>query len=446
MNQLNAPLSYGRILAVASPIMVGVFVQFTMLITDSAFLNRVGTLDFNASGNAGMLYVTLTMFAMGISNGAQVLIARRDGELKLKEAGNVFRQSLLILCGLSVLFTILLLVGSHKFLPAIVKDAETGIKMQEFLDIRSWGFFFALPVMAFQGFYTGVARTRIIMYSTIITALLNILLDYLLIFGNYGFPELGLQGAAIATVIAEAAALLFVVIYMMVDKQAKPYSPFGNMRFNKSDSFELMRLSFPLMLQGIVSMGTWTIFFFFIEQLGPANLEVSQVIRIFYLIALIPVLGLGSATRTFVSHLIAEGKTHEVVPTVKRIILLNLIATVLFTFPNLFFPHLAVPFISTNPEILDTTANTLQIVTGAMFLLAASSPLNALIAGAGATQTAFRIELFSIAIYLFGAWLLTVKFPQPIVYVWCLEYIYFLLMFFACLVYIRKGKWKDIKI
>lgn len=444
---MNPPtLSYWRILSVASPIMIGVFVQFTVIITDSAFLNRLSPLDFNASGNAGMLYVSLFMLATGIANGAQVLIARRDGEKNFIAAGEIFRQTFFILFLTGILFTAFLLVFNLSVLPYIVNDSTTMYKMQEFLSYRSYGFLFALPTLAFQGFYSGIARTRIIMYYTLITAGLNIVLDYFLIFGYGGFPEMGIQGAALATIISEAAAFVFVLLYIFADKAAIPYRIVQKIKWQSKLVKEILVLSWPLMLQGFISTSTWTIFFFFIEQMGPRDLEISQIIRMFYLIALIPVLGLSSATRTFVSHLIAEGKTDEVIPTVKRIILLNLIATLIFTFPNLFFPELAVPFISLNPIILEDAASALQFITGAMFLLALSSPLLNLIAGAGDTKTAFRIELVSIIIYLFGAWLLTVRFPQHIVVVWSLEYVYFVLMFIGGWYYIRKGNWKNIKI
>lgn len=443
---MQGKLTYKYILSVAFPIMVGMFVQFTVIITDGAFLNRVSNIDFNANGNAGMLYVSLFMLAMGISNGAQVLVARRDGEEHAKAAGNVFKQSLLLLTAFSFLFLIILLLAAHLVLPHIVSHQETSEKMTAYLDIRSWGFIFSMITLAFQGFYSGIARTKIIMYYTSITAIVNILLDYVLIFGKFGFPEMGLEGAALATLISEIVALLYIMIYVKRDKSVKEYQLFQNIKLDLAVMKHLFSLSWPLMLQGFVSTGTWTIFFFFIEQLGVNELEISQIIRMFYLIALIPVLGLGAATRTFVSHLIAEKRTSDVLPTVYRIILMNIIATFLLTFPNLFFPGDAVSVISTNTLINPDAARTLQIVTGAMFLLAVSSPLLSLIAGAGDSKTSFKIEIISISIYLIGAYLITVKYPQPITIVWCLEYVYFTLMCVASAFYIQRGKWKNIQI
>jgi putative MATE family efflux protein len=443
---LKSNLRYSEILSVASPIMVGVFVQFAVIITDSAFLNRVGTLEFNASGNAGMLYVTLYMLAMGISSGAQIIIARRDGEKNFGVAGELFRQTNFVLILNALLFVALVLISSFFLLPYIVSDIPTMEYMQDFLLVRSWGYLFSLPVLAYQAFYSGIARTRIIMYYTMITAGVNVVLDYCMIFGKFGFPQMGLEGAALATVLSEVAALAFVFFYARADRSIIDYKIQRRFSPDKKMIREILNLSWPLMLQGVLSTGTWTVFFFFIEHLGPRNLEISQSIRMFYLIALIPVMGLGVATRTFVSHLISENRTDEVPGSVLKIIFINVIATLLLTLPNLFFPEWVVPVITQNPDILSDTAFTLQVVTGAMFLLAITQPMLNMIAGAGDSKASFRIEASSIFIYFFGAWYFTMYHPQPIHIVWCMEYVYFGFTFIFSLMVIRTGKWKHIQV
>ncbi len=446
INPRHTSLSYRQILSVAFPIMIGVFIQYAVSITDSAFLNRISPDDFNAAGNAGMLYITLFMVAMGIASGAQIMIARRDGEGNYAEAGQVFRQTLFTLISFSLLLVLLLQSINWLLLPSFVHDPVVTEKMQTFLHYRGWGLLFAVTTLAYQGLYAGIARTRVIMYYTSLTAFLNVVLDYGLIFGHFGLPRMELEGAAIASVIAEAGALLFVILYTRYDKAVLKYRLRGKLIPIRNTIVQLIKLSWPLMLQGFVATGAWTVFFFFIEQMGSKDLEISQVIRMFYLIAFIPIQGIGAATRTFVSQLIARGQTREVLPTVTKIILLNLLATLIFTHPNLLYPLWVVPVMSENTAILQETAYTLQVVTGAMFLLALTAPLLNLISGSGDTKTAFRIELLTIVLYLTGAWLLTGPLQQNIIWVWCIEYVYFGTMALGCIYYIRRGKWKHIKV
>lgn len=443
---MKTSLSVKDILAVAFPVMIGMFVQFTVSITDSAFMNRVSTVDFNAAGNAGMLYITFYMVAMGVSNGLQVLVARRDGENNFPQVGVLFRHAFVFLLFFSVLLFVLLQSAKVYFIPHAVEDPATADSMQRFLYYRSFGYFFCITGLAINGFYSGIGRTKIIMYSTSITALLNVVLDYGMIFGNLGMPKWGIEGAAIATVISEAAAFFFSLIYLLWDRKNRMYEVTKKIKIKIEIIIDVLKVSWPLMVQGFLSVGTWTVYFFFIEKMGRNELEISQVIRNFYFIALIPVLGLGTATRTFVSNLIAQGRTDEVIPVVLKIIGISLLSTFIFVHPNLFYPEHIIPMIGTNAALLGDTIFTLQIVTGAMLLMAVSMPLLNMIAGSGDTNTSFYIELLSITIYLIFAYLLTIPYRQEIWVVWSLEYLYFFVMGVAGIYYIRRGKWKTIKI
>src|SRR5690606_24134053 len=114
--------------------------------------------------------------------------------------------------------------------------------------------------------YSGIARTQIIMYTTIITAVGNVFLDYGLIFGNWGMPKMGIEGAALATSLSELAAFVFSFIYANYDKNLKKYSLFRNFNVDRKIIKNLLAVSWPIMIQGMVSVFVWTIFFFFIEK------------------------------------------------------------------------------------------------------------------------------------------------------------------------------------
>lgn len=426
--------------------MIGTFVQFAVTITDSAFMNQVSAVDFNAAGNAGMIYISLYMLAMGIGNGLQVIVARREGENNISEAGKNFNNAFFTLLLFSVLLCGALVVASNFIIPHIVKDELTGNKMQLYLDWRTWGIIFAGTNQAYHGFYSGIARTQIIMYTSLITAVGNVILDYGFIFGHWEFPKMGIEGAALATSLSELAAFVFSFIYANYDKHLKKYNLFRHFSIDRRLIKNLFIVSWPLMIQGLVSVGVWTIFFFFIEKMGTDDLEISHIIRNFYFLALIPVLGMGIATRTFVSHLMAQNKQDEVIPTVFKIMFISFGVTFLFVHANLFYPYSIIPIISPNELIWTEAIFTLRIITGAMLLMSLSMPLMNLIAGSGDTKTAFRIELISIFIYLSVAYLLTNVWPQNITVVWCLEFLYFGVMGIAAIFYIRKGKWRTIKI
>ena len=93
----------------------------------------------------------------------------------------------------------------------------------EFLDWRIYGFFFSFINVMFRALYIGITRTKVLTINAIVMALTNVVLDYALIFGKFGLPEMGIKGAAIASVLAEASSILFFVIYTYATVDLKKY-------------------------------------------------------------------------------------------------------------------------------------------------------------------------------------------------------------------------------
>ncbi len=159
----------------------------------------------------------------------------------------------------------------------------------EFLDWRIYGFFFSFVNVMFRALYIGITRTKVLTINAVVMALTNVVLDYALIFGKFGLPEMGIKGAAIASVLAEASSILFFVIYTYVTIDLKKY---GLNRLRSFDPALLMRIlsiSCFTMLQYFLSMATWFVFFVAVERLGQRELAIANIVRSIYVVLLIPV-------------------------------------------------------------------------------------------------------------------------------------------------------------
>ena len=192
---------------VSYPIFLGLLAQNIINVTDTAFLGRVGEVELGASAMGGLFYICVFTIAFGFSVGSQILIARRNGEGRYKDVGPVMIQGGTFLLGLAVLMFGL----THLLAPSIVRllissDSIFDATM-EFLNWRIWGFFFAFVNVMFRALYIGITRTKVLTMNAVVMALVNVLLDYILIFGKFGMPEMGIKGAAVASVMAEAASL-----------------------------------------------------------------------------------------------------------------------------------------------------------------------------------------------------------------------------------------------
>ena len=174
----------------------------------------------------------------------------------------------------------------------------------EFLDWRIYGFFFSFVNVMFRALYIGITRTKVLTINAVVMALTNVILDYALIFGKFGLPEMGIKGAAIASVLAEASSILFFLIYTYISVDLKKY---GLNRLRSFDPALLMRIlsiSCFTMLQYFLSMATWFVFFVAVERLGQRELAIANIVRSIYVVLLIPVNALATTTNSLVSNAI----------------------------------------------------------------------------------------------------------------------------------------------
>jgi Na+-driven multidrug efflux pump len=138
-----------------------------------------------------------------MGDGAQIIIARRIGEERISAIGRVFGTSFLTNVILAVSFFGVL----HWFLPSAIigysKNQEIALLQGDFLRIRSFALFFAMITITIQAFLLAKGKSMIVLYAALITAISNIFLANALIFGKFGLPEMGIEGAALANTIAE---------------------------------------------------------------------------------------------------------------------------------------------------------------------------------------------------------------------------------------------------
>lgn len=432
-------LTYKRILAIAVPLMFGTFVQSVVMLTDTAFVSRLDTISFNAVNNAGLIYVSLFMLSKGLADGAQILIARKYGEQNLAQIGSlVFHTQILQLILSGFLFLVFFFLSTW-FIQLIVKDVPTGESMILFLKYRSWGIFFAGMHATLTAFYIGIGKTSLVLISTLIMALSNIILDYAMIFGNFGFPEMGMVGAPLASSISEFLAFIFLVIAVYFSKEIKQFGISFFSYFNFNEIKALVKLGVPLMFQGFFALFGWLIFFTLIErEMSPHDLEVSSVIRSVYFIAFIPTFGFGATTRTYVSNLIGQGKPQLIKTIQRKIMLLSFLFIVLFCHLPVFFPHYFIPLINPNPVIFEDSKHVLWVVTGSIILFSFITVWFNSVAALGKSNISFLIEGTSIFIYLVACYLFIVVFKWNVVAIWTVEYIYFGAIGFMSYFYLLK--------
>lgn len=428
--------AYKHIWSISYPIILGGVAQTVISITDSAFLGRISEVALGASAIAGLLYVTFMMLGYGFGIGVQIIIARLNGEKKYHEMGNVLDHSLYFLLSLSFILFGAIYWGGSFILKHFVQSQGILEASTSFIKIRSFAIFFSSFVFVIRGFFTGIAQTKIVLYTTGIVAILNIIFNYLFVFGNLGFPRMEVAGSALASTLAEFFAAIFALVYTFKTVDLKKYQLFTFHKFNFAYLKDVLITAAPVMLQMFISLSAWFIFFMIIEQMGERSLAISNIIRNAYMILMIPLMGFSSATNTLVSTLIGEGKYDEVFVMIKKISILSFCVTLAFMLLLNIAPALMLSIFTNDASLVEATIPSLHVVDGSLLMFSVSAILLSAVSGSGNTAMSLCIEIVTIAFYLFATYLIAIKWQLTIEWVWSVEYVYFLFMGSISMLYI----------
>ncbi|MEZ5083966.1 MAG: MATE family efflux transporter [Bacteroidales bacterium] len=434
--------SYKRIWKVSYPIILSLLAQNIIIIVDTAFLGHVGEAELGASAIGGLFYLSLFIIGFGFATGTQILIGRRNGEKQFTSIGNYVDHSIYFLLLLCLLLTVFSYNFSHHILGTILASEKIFQLSIDFMDIRIWGLGFAFINMTFRAFYIGITNTKYLTYSAVIMALVNITLDYLLIFGNFGFPQMGIQGAAFASVVAELISSVFFISITLLRVDRNKYKLFYFPGLSLNVIKKIFNVSFFVMLQYFFSIFSWYMFFIILEQTGERPLAISNILRGMYMIFTIPIFSLGSAANTMVSNLLGENNADHVIPTIKRISKISFLSILGLILFGLLFTEPFISIYTNDPSLMMETKAPFYVVLGVMVIFSVAMIIFNGVSGTGNTRISLLIELVTMLIYLALAYTLAVIFSLPITYVWFSEFVYFLLLGVLSIFYLKFGKWK----
>lgn len=431
---------------VSYPIFLGLLAQNIINVTDTAFLGRVGEVELGASAMGGLFYICVFTIAFGFSVGSQILIARRNGEGRYKDVGPVMIQGGTFLLGLAVMLFGLTHLTAPFIVRLLISSDSIFDATMEFLNWRILGFFFAFVNVMFRALYIGITRTKVLTMNAIVMALVNVLLDYVLIFGKFGMPEMGIRGAAIASVMAEAASLVFFLVYTYGKVDVRKFGLNRWQRIDFSLLGRILSISCFTMVQYFLSMATWFVFFIAIERLGQRELAIANIVRSIYIVMLIPVQSLSTTANSLVSNLIGAGGIAHVMRLVWRIARMSFLIMVVCVSAVMLFPHAILSVYTNEPALLVESVPSLYVIGVAMMIASVANIYFNAISGTGNTQAALVLEMGTLVFYtLYILWIgMVVKAPVSICF--SIEVVYYSLLLLSSVIYLKKAKWQNKKI
>ena len=442
----NKHFTYRDIWKISYPIIIGLVAQNIMLVIDTAFLGRVSEITLGAAAIGGVFYLTVVMLATGFSVGTQIMIGRRNGEGRYHAIGNVFDLAQGVLVTMAIVVWVLLHFAAPPLLERIISSPAILEESLVFLNFRKYGLLFGFVVLGFNALYIGNTKTMVLSLSTFVMAFFNIVLDYLLIFGNYGFPEMGIAGAALATNIAELFTFLFYISWAYFNSDYKKFLLFQRFLPDRKLLRTLLNLSVPVMFQYFFSFSAWFVFFLIIEQIGETALAASNITRSIYMVLMIPVWGLSASVNTLVSNTIGRNQHDRVIPLILRVLLAGIVINILLVQVLIFFPDPIIRFYTDSQSLTEATKPLLRVIAFALIAFSAGMILFNGLSGTGKTMLALKLEILSIIFYLLTTLILALGFKAPAHVVWTVEIVYFSVMGLLAFIALKKANWREINI
>ena len=438
MNQTS--ITNREIWRIAYPIMLGNLAQTIITFTDTAFLGHLGTIELSASMMAGLFYYVFTTLAMGFAVGIQIFIARRFGEGNLKQIGVIFQHGALFVLGLGILLFSILHFCSEGLMKIIIESDNIYASSMEYLKYRQFGIIFVVFNFLFRSFYVGISNTKVITYSTILMAVVNIFLDWCLIFGHCGFLEMGIGGAALASLMAEVAAFCFFWIYTFATIPHEEYGMFRWHPWQPKLMGDILKVAFPCMIQRLFSFGTWFAFFILIEKMGETAIGISSVVRSTYMILIIPGFAFAATANTLTSRIIGEGKSDEVMSMLWKVVKNAVICSLALVIVTSIIPELILQIYTDDLNLAAAAVPSVYVISVATVLGAIGMVFFEAVSGTGNTSAAMALEFGVCIAYLFYAFIMTKT--SSIAGVWTVECFYNITMGFIAFLYIWKADWR----
>lgn len=442
---MKAQISNKEIWSIALPIMLGNLAQTIINFTDTAFLGHLGVIALGASMLAGLFYFVFTTIAAGFAIGIQIIIARRYGEGNYNRIGVIFEHGSLVVLLLGfILFSILYFFSDHLLLWLI--DSQNIYEASlEYIKYRQFGIIFVCFNFLYRALYIGISDTKVITLSTIIMAVVNIFLDYCLIFGNFGFPEMGIGGAALASFCAEVSAFIFFTIYSYISLRKRDYGMFKMHKLEPKLMERILKIATPTMTQKLFSFSVWFIFFILIEKMGETATGISSIVRSIYMILITPCFAFATTTNTVVSRIIGEGHADQVYATIFKILKNCLLCTIPIVLLVTVFPLQITRIYTDDLNLAQLVIPSVYVICfGTVFQGIGNSFFEA-VSGTGNTSAALYLEMIILVIYVVFIWAMT-HLTDKVQWVWTAEILYGVLLGAFCILYIKFAKWDKKKV
>jgi len=436
------------ILVLAWPIVIEMGLHTFVWIFDTAMVMRLGAREATAVEYGAILLFNSLMILGALGIGANALVARYTGAKDMKRAALTGGQALMISFFITAAFSFISIMLYSPFFNLIIKDTVTVALTEDyFYYALVSGGFALLPLLVASGIIRGIGNTRVPMIIALIANTYNVIGDYLLIFGNFGFPALGVKGAALATGSAQLIALTLSVGYLFLHKGILPFTIHSLFPLRKKIIRQVLKLSLPAGAEELTHSGSRMITASWITVLGPVAFAANAAAIAAEAFSFMPGYAFAIATTTLVGQRLGAGFIRQARDTGYWAVALGTILMSAFGLMFFFFPYLIMRlFDPPDPEVLRLGIICLQIAAVEQPFIAMTMIFSGALKGTGDTKGPFKVGLFSnLFVRLPLIYAVIFVFELEVYYIWWATAIQYAVSALLLYMMYRKKDWNKLE-
>ena len=373
------PFYFRKVILLGTPLLAGLMSEFFMILADSAMVGRLGTDYLAAIGIASMFGELLWVIVWPMAPGTQTIAARRFGRQKKnadqsdtaindlsQKTGDVLDNAIIVSVVVGIA-AIVMALFSKNILNLLLDDDALIPLAHVYISTLKWLMPLAGIFYAIYGFLAAINQTKIIMVATIGLNCLNILFNYILIFGKFGFPVLGIMGAALGTVLAQGLGTVFLVGYLLLSQNVKSYGCFKFRNLRWHICADLLRSTSPIIMQLGIALLLFLYYETIVANIGTIYLAATHIVFTVFVLKRAILGGFAEGGSILVGNALGEGQKNEAVHYAYAAEYIAIVIGILLFAAILFFAEDIVRIFNPEPGLVAIGSDALRFF--ALFIL-----------------------------------------------------------------------------
>ncbi|HAJ9305216.1 TPA: MATE family efflux transporter [Listeria monocytogenes] len=435
------------IMVLALPAIIENILQVLLGVVDTYFISKIGTEAIAGVGVTNLIMNIYIAFLLALGVGTTAIVSRNIGAKNTENANNSVKQSIIMALGIGIFFGLINLVFSKNIL--LLLGAEERVlqyALPYFLSVAVPSVFLCL-MMILSSALRGSGDTKTPMKITIIANVINIILDYILIFGIFNFAGLGILGAGIATTISRIVGVLLLLKKINSDETKIHINILDKWNIDKDILKSITKIGLPAAFEKLIMRFGQLVYGGMIIKIGTEAYAAHSIAGTIESFSYLPGMGFGVAAATLVGQSLGAKKKDE---AYKMGLMSYFLSTAFMVIIGVIF-YIFAPFLagifSEDKEVIDLVVLVLRIIALFQPFLCITLVITSVLQGAGDTKFPMYSTLVGIwGVRVLGVYILGIKLNMGLEGVWIAYALDVTVRGVILMIRFMKGKWKDIVI